>query len=109
MRMVKTFPLIVGLLISHSALSGPNYASGKITSLAGDETNPAIRLTNNVSPDQCDGGTYGWLYFAGTAEERARTYATALAMALTGHRVTVYTNSDGTTCRITNIQALGLN
>ncbi len=53
-----------------------------------------------------DGGTYGWIYFQGTEEQRNRVYASALA--LSGKAVTVYTNADGTTCRINNIQALGL-
>lgn len=95
---------------SISAFAVNNFASGKVTSLLASGTDPAIRLTGNVSPELCDGGTYGWLYFKGSAEERSRVYATALAMSLAGKMVTVYTNTDGTTCRISNIQVTsGLN
>ena len=98
------------ILLSCTTHAATNYVGGKITSLLASGTDPAIRLTGNVSPDLCSGGTYGWLYFQGTEEERARIYATALAVSLTGHQVTVYTNSDGTTCRINNIQITsGLN
>lgn len=45
--------------------AGPHYASGQITSLQASATEPAIRLANNVTPDDCDGGTYGWLNFEG--------------------------------------------
>lgn len=86
------------------------YVGGQITSLKAHGTDPAIRLSGNVVPAKCDGGTYGWMYFAGTPEERHRIYATALALSLTNKAVTVYTNSDGTTCRINNIQIIsGLN
>lgn len=72
--------------------------------------NPAIRLTGNISPILCDGGNYGWLYFKGTAEEQSRIFASAMALSLSGKTVTVYTNSDGGTCRISNIQVTsGLN
>jgi hypothetical protein len=109
---VNIFPkLILPLSILASVLShaGPHWASGKITSLSANGNNPAIRLTGNVSPDKCDGGGYGWLYFFGTAEERQRVYATALALSMTGQTISVYTNNDGTTCRITTIEVLGLN
>lgn len=101
-----------GMLLFITVLvnAGPNYVSGKITSLKASATNPAIRLTGNVSPDNCDGGNYGWLYFQGTSEERNRVYASALALALAGKSVTVYTNNDGQTCRISEIQVTsGLN
>lgn len=92
------------------AFAGSHYIGGKVTSLLASGTNPAIRLTGNVSPTLCDGGTWGWLYFQGSAEERSRIYSTALAMSLAGKTVTVYTNNDGTTCRIHNIQITnGLN
>lgn len=87
------------------AVAGPHYVSGKIVTVMGAPTDPAIRITGNVSPELCDGGNYGWLYFQGTPEERQRTYATALALALSGHSVYVYTNDDGGVCRIINIQA----
>lgn len=109
---VKTALTILGgiMLILNSAYAGPTWSSGKITSLLASGTNPAIRLTGNISPDNCDGGTYGWLYFQGTAEERNRIYASALALSLVGKTVSVYTNGDGSTCRINNIQVTsGLN
>jgi hypothetical protein len=71
-------------------------------------SNPAIRLTVNISPDNCDAGHYGWIYFQGTAEERARVYSTALAMSIAGKTVTIYTNGDNTTCRIDNIQVTSI-
>lgn len=87
-----------------------SWSSGKITSLLAHGTDPAIRLTGNVSPDNCDGGVYGWLHFQGSPEERNRIYSSALALSLTGKNVTVYTNSDGSACRINNIQVTsGLN
>ncbi|ACA85750.1 hypothetical protein [Shewanella woodyi] len=104
------FLLMFNFSFVTQATAGVTWASGKITSLMASATNPAIRLTGNISPDRCSGGTYGWLYFAGTAEEKNRIYATALAMSLSGKTVTVYTNGDDTTCRINNIQITsGLN
>lgn len=95
---------------SFSVSAADYYASGKITSLLAHGTDPAIRITGNISPDKCDGGAYGWLKFQGTAEERHRIYSTALALAVVGKTVTVYTNSDGAQCRINNIQLIsGLN
>lgn len=90
-----------------SVYAGPHYVSGKVTSLLAHGQAPSIRLTGNVSPDNCDGGAYGWLGFQGTAEEQSRVYATAMAMALSGKTVTVYTNSDGGPCKINNIQITG--
>ena len=108
---LRMFYFVFGLFfVSSTAFSGPSYSSGKITSLLASGTDPAIRLAGNVSPDNCDGGTYGWLYFNGTAEERSRIYASALALSLSGKTVTVYTNTDGTRCRIHNMQVTsGLN
>jgi len=97
---------VTQILIQSNAFAGPNSAGGKITSLLAHGSEPAIRLTGNVSPDNCSGGTYGWLYFAGTEEQRQRVYASALALSLSGKRVAVYTNNDGTTCRIINIQVI---
>jgi hypothetical protein len=102
--------LFLCVLFSHISHAGPTWQGGYITSLLASGTDPAIRLTGNVSPDNCSGGTYGWLHFEGTAEERNRIYATALAMSLAGKRVDVYTNGDGSVCRIRNIQVTsGLN
>lgn len=92
------------------SFAGVNNSTGYVISLLASGTEPAIRLTGNVSPSGCDGGTYGWLYFVGTAEEKSRVYSTALAMAISKNIVTVYTNSDGGVCRISNIQIIsGLN
>ncbi|MCH2160083.1 MAG: hypothetical protein MK096_15040 [Oleiphilaceae bacterium] len=99
---------LVMLLTSPFAISGSGHASGKITSLKASATAPAIRLTGNISPDLCDGGTYGWLYFRGTAQEQQWIYATALALSLSGVSVTVYTNTDGGRCKIYDIQATSL-
>ncbi|MCP4487615.1 MAG: hypothetical protein GY820_09920, partial [Gammaproteobacteria bacterium] len=92
------------ILATYNASAAPSYSSGKITSLKAHGTDPAIRLEGNISPDNCDGGTNGWIYFMGTAEERNRVYASALALSLSGKTVTVYTNTDGSNCRISNIQ-----
>lgn len=104
---MKPIIFILTAVFSLEAFSGPNYASGKITSLLGSASNPAIRLEGNISPELCSGGTYGWLYFQGTPQERQWLYSTALAMALSGKAVDVYTNNDGDTCRINNIQIIG--
>lgn len=109
---MKTTKLLLPLLavLPLSVYAGPFYVTGKVTSLLAQGQSPAIRLTENVSPDQCDGGKYGWLGFQGTAEEQSRVYATAMAMALNGKTITVYTNSDGGPCKISNIQITsGLN
>ncbi len=111
-RYMKRFLLGYLLLFSivNSAFAGPTWATGKVTSLMASATNPAIRLTGNISPDNCDGGHNGWIYFSGTAEDKNRVYATALAMSLSGKIVTVYTNGNGAQCQISNIQITsGLN
>lgn len=102
--------LVLFLLLSAGAGASTGHISGKITSLLAHGSDPAIRLTGNNSPSGCDGGSYGWLHFEGTPEERNRVYSTALALSLTGKSVTVYTNTDGTRCRIKMIQITsGLN
>lgn len=102
--------LNISSVYANTYVVADTYASGQVTSLMAHGTNPAIRLTGNVSPVRCDAGTHGWLYFEGTPEERHRIYSTALALSLTSKVVTVYTNGDGTQCRINNIQiASGLN
>ena len=110
MRIINILVGFTSLVLSSSLVAGPNYSGGKITSLLASANDPAIRLTGNISPDNCDGGTYGWLYFSGTPEERNRVYSSALAFSLSGKSVTVYTNNDGKKCRISNIQVIsGLN
>ena len=110
MKTIKLLILTTCLFLSSAVYAGPSYVSGKVTSLLASGTNPAIRLTGNISPELCNAGTYGWLYFSGTAEEKNRVYGTALAMSLAGKTVTVYTNNDGGTCQINNIQVTsGLN
>ena len=110
MRIINVFTGFISVLISSSLIAGPHYSGGKITSLLASANDPAIRLTGNISPDNCSGGTYGWLYFSGTPEERNRVYSSALALSLSGKTVVVYTNSDGKTCRINMIQVTsGLN
>ena len=107
-QMILLFSLL--LAATTQVYAADYYVSGQVTSLKAHGTNPAIRLSGNVVPAKCDGGTHGWLFFAGTPEERHRIYATALALSLTNKYVTVYTNADGTTCRINNIQITsGLN
>ena len=107
MRISECALALAAILLSSSLIAGPHYSTGKITSLLASGKDPAIRLTGNISPDNCNGGNYGWLYFNGTPEERNRVYASALAFSLSGKSVTVYTNDDGQTCRITNIQVTG--
>ncbi|MBL1278198.1 MAG: hypothetical protein COB30_019150 [Ectothiorhodospiraceae bacterium] len=115
MRLIKLKFICIGVIIlcgifSTTAVAGEYFVSGKITSLLASAKNPAIRIAGNISPSGCNGGTYGWLYFVGTAEERNRVYASALALSLAGKTVTAYTNSDGGVCQITNIQVTnGLN
>ncbi len=107
---MKTISFIIFIFTLSSAatcFAGATYVGGKVTSLLASGANPAIRLTGNVSPDNCNGGKYGWLYFLGDAQERQWMYSTALAMSLSGKNVTVYTNGDGGTCRISNIQITG--
>ncbi len=105
--LILTISTLFFIFGNASVSAGPTWAQGKVTSLLAHGTDPAIRLSNNISPDNCDGGVYGWLRFSGTPEDRNRVYATALAMSLAGKTVTVYTNSDGSSCRINNIQITG--
>lgn len=110
MRITNIVVGIYCVFLSNLLIAGPHYSSGKITSLLASANDPAIRLEGNISPDNCNGGTYGWLYFSGTPEERNRVYSSALALSLSGKRVTVYTNNNGEQCRISNIQVTnGLN
>lgn len=107
--MIKKVALTL-MLASPMSFAAENYVGGKITSLSGSGSDPAIRVEGNQVPSKCDGGTYGWLYFYGSAQERQWIYSTALAMAVSGKPVTVYTNADGGTCRIHNIEIIsGLN
>lgn len=103
-KFIKIVTALMIITLNQSACAGETWASGKVTSLLSSGTDPAIRLSGNISPDKCSGGKYGWLYFTGTAEEKSRVYSTALAMSLAGKTVTVYTNGDGSRCRIGNIQ-----
>ena len=110
MNKLNSRALILLSALSFPSFAAETYVSGQITSLLAHGTDPAIRITGNVAPTKCNGGAYGWLYFAGTPEDRHRVYATAFALSLTNKAVTVYTNGDGGTCRITNIQVTsGLN
>lgn len=110
MKISLVVVFLMGCVFALSASAGQNFVSGKITALMGSGTEPAIIIDLDKVPTGCYGGTYHWLFFAGTAEERQWIYSTALAMAVTGKTVSVYTNSDGTTCRINNIQiTTGLN
>ncbi len=95
------------MLLPAISIAGPNYATGKVTSLYASGTDPGIRITGNASPSQCDGGTYGWLFFSGTEQQKQWMYSTALAMSLSGKTLTVYTNNNGERCRIYNIQVTG--
>lgn len=95
--------LLLGLF-SSSVFAGPNYVSGKIQKVSGS-FDPAIQMTNVISPEKCNAGNYGWLRFKGdNSEERHRIYATALSAAIAGKNVTVYTNSDDADCRIYAIE-----
>lgn len=103
----KSITASIFVLMSGQVFAAPGSVSGKVTSLLASGTSPAIRVTGNATPDNCDGGIYGWMGFQGTPEEQARVYATALAMAVSGHSVAVYTNTDGGPCKIENIQVTG--
>lgn len=108
--MKKGLFLILVVLFTTSVHSGPHYVNGQITSILAHGTNPAIRIGDNAVPDKCNGGTYGWMYFSGSPEERSRIFAAALALSLSGKNVTVYTNDDGLACKISQIQVTrGLN
>jgi len=102
--------LALGMSLSGASQAAAHYSTGKITSLLASANDPAVRLTGNISPDLCDSGTYGWMYFEGTPEERNRLYSSALALSLAGKTVTVYTNNNGAQCRINSMQVTsGLN
>jgi len=103
--------LIVITFFSNLVFSADSYVSGKVTKLMAHPTDPAIMIGANLVPGGCSGGSWGWLKFDGaTAQEKQWVYSTALAMALSGKEVTVYTNTDGGPCRIANIQIIsGLN
>ncbi|BFM10142.1 hypothetical protein R50072_02950 [Simiduia litorea] len=102
--------LLVASILGSSVVSANNYVRGQITSLLGSGADPAVRVGANLVPSACNGGSYGWLHFYGTPQERQWIYTTALAMSVAGKVVTVYTNSDGARCEITNIQVTdGLN
>ena len=107
--MARKIALLI-LLAPSFAFAADGHVSGKIISLLGSANDPAIRIENLAVPAKCDGGAHGWLYFSGTAQERQWVYSTAMAMAVTGNTVTVYTNTDYGRCRIHNIQVTsGLN
>lgn len=102
--------LLVQFMFVMQAYSAEHYATGKVTALLGSAEDPAIMVGSSDVPSLCDGGDYGWLYFSGTPQDRQWIYATAMAMAVTGKTVVVYTNTDGEKCRIGNIQVTsGLN
>ncbi|TQV89707.1 hypothetical protein [Aliikangiella coralliicola] len=101
---MKKLMVAISFFISASAIAGPHYVSGKIQKVSGS-VDPAIQMTNAISPEKCNAGNYGWLRFKGTtSEERHRVYATALSAAIANKQVTVYTNSDDAECRIYAIE-----
>ncbi len=61
MKILKNTFFTVALLASSFSNAGSSWIGGKVTSLLAHGTEPAIRLTGNASPDNCDGGSYGWL------------------------------------------------
>ena len=106
LKFIKLSYFIGALVISTIVSAAPESATGKVTSLLSSGNDPAIRLTGNAKPDNCDAGVYGWLYFQGTPEEKYRVYSNALAFKLTAITVVVHTNGDGSRCRINSIQVL---
>jgi len=96
--------LLIGLvLFTIVSFAGPHYATGTIVKVSGS-SDPAVLLSGSV-PTECDSGNYGWIKFAGSdSPGKHRTYSTALAAAIAGKTVTVYTNSDGEYCRINFIE-----
>lgn len=106
--MTKYLIAILLALATFSIIAGPHYAGGKIKSASGS-LDPHIMLEGSVTPTNCDGGSYGWMKFEGSnSTEKHQIYATALTAAISGKNVTVYTNSDGTTCKIRVIE-VGIN
>lgn len=108
--MNRRFALVLAMwaygLCASAAHAADYYVTGKISSLLAHGTDPGIRIEGPVTPTGCNGGQWGWMYFQGaTAEERHRVYSTAVALFMAGRSATVYTNTDGSQCRITNIQA----
>ena len=104
------FIMLVQFIFVMQAYSQEFYVTGKVTALLGSAADPAIMVGSSEVPSLCDGGNYGWLYFSGSAQDRQWVYSTAMAMAVTGNTVVVYTNTDGKQCRISNIQITsGLN
>lgn len=61
---------VLNLFFAAQATAGTTWATGKITSLMASGTNPAIRLSGNISPDRCSGGTYGGYIFPGLPKRR---------------------------------------
>ncbi|MCS4306763.1 hypothetical protein M2404_001088 [Rheinheimera pacifica] len=59
---MKQAVLVFSLLLISAAqvYAADDYVGGQITSLKAHGTDPAIRLSGNVVPAKCDGGTYGY-------------------------------------------------
>ena len=69
MNKLNSSALLLAGALSFPSFAADTYVSGQITSLLAHGTDPAIRITGNVAPTKCNGGAYGWLYFAGTPEQ----------------------------------------
>ena len=107
MKIAKIAALAGGLFISSLALSGPYYETAKISSLIFSADEPAIRLSGDIAPTNCNSGKSGWLYFKGTVAQKQNLFQNAWTIAEKGLPVTIYTNSDGKRCQIFNLQVSG--
>jgi hypothetical protein len=103
----KLVALASGLALSSLVAAGPYYESAKISSMLFSADEPAMRLSGDIAPTNCDSGKSGWLYFKGTLQQKKDLFDFALSMAEKGLTVTVYTNSDSRRCQVFNIQVAG--
>ena len=108
MKIVKKIAAITsGLVLSSLVAAGPYYETAKVSSLLFSADEPAMRLSGDIAPTNCDSGKSGWLYFKGTLQQKKDLFEFAFSMAEKGLPVTVYTNSDSRRCQVFNIQVAG--
>lgn len=69
-EMKQFVSLLSLLLVASNQFYAANYSvGGQIASLKAHGTDPAIRLSVNIVPAKCEGGTSGLMYFAGTVAD----------------------------------------
>ena len=103
----KIAALASGLMLSGLVAAGPYYETAPVSSLLFSADEPAMRLSGDIAPTNCNSGKSGWLYFKGSLQQKKDLFDFAFAMAEKGLPVTVYTNSDGKRCQVFNIQVAG--